>query len=59
LIKITSLLKKGQYAPIEYVSPTLEYMIVNKRKVELVNKIKKEILDNAIETNKLEIYNDE
>ena len=59
LIKITSLLTKGQYAPIEYVSPTLEYMIVNKRKVELVNKIKKEILDNAIETNKLEIYNDE
>ena len=33
LIKITSLLTKGQYAPIEYVSPTLEYMIVNKRKV--------------------------
>jgi hypothetical protein len=34
-------------------------MIVNKRKLELVNKIKKEILDNAIETNKLEIYNNE
>ena len=59
LIKITDLLTKGQYAPIEYVSPTLEYMIVNKRKIELVNKIKREILDNAIETNKLEIYNDE
>jgi hypothetical protein len=59
LIKITGLLTKGQYAPIEYVSPTLEYMIVNKRKIELVNKIKREILDNAIETNKLEIYNDE
>ena len=59
LIKITSLLTKGQYAPIEFVSPTLEYMIVNKRKIELVNKIKREILNNAIETNKLEIYNDE
>ena len=59
LIKITGLLTKSQYAPIEHVSPTLEYMIVNKRKVELVNKIKKEILDNAIKTNKLEIYNDE
>jgi hypothetical protein len=34
-------------------------MIVNKRKIELVNEIKREILDNAIETNKLEIYNDE
>ena len=59
LIKITSLLNKGEYAPIEFVSPTLEYMILNKRKVNLVNKIKKEILENAIETNKLEVYKDE
>ena len=59
LIKITSLLNKGEYAPIEFVSPTLEYMILNKRKVNLVDEIKKEILENAIETNKLEIYKDE
>ena len=59
LIKITSLLNKGEYAPIEFVSPTLEYMILNKRKVNLVDEIKKEILENAIKTNKLEIYKDE
>ncbi len=56
LIKITSLLKKGQHAPKEFVSPTLEYMILNKRKINLVNEIKKEILDDAIKNNKLEIY---
>ena len=56
LIKITSLLTKGQYAPKEFVSPTLEYMILNKRKINLVNEIKKEILDDAIKNNKLEIY---
>ena len=56
LIKIIHLQNKGEYAPIEFVSPTLEYMIINKRKSNMVNEIKKEILENAIETNKLEIY---
>ena len=59
LIKITSLLTKGDYAPKEYVSPTLEYMILNKRKISMINEIKNEILENAIKTNKLEIYKDE
>tara|TARA_B100000029_G_scaffold398461_1_gene396963 strand:+ start:1696 stop:2544 length:849 start_codon:yes stop_codon:yes gene_type:complete len=59
LIKITSLLKKGEYAPKEFVSPTLEYMILNRRKINLVNEIKKEILDNAIQTNKLEVFKNE
>ena len=59
LIKIISLLTKGEYAPKEFVSPTLEYMILNKRKIKLVNDIKNEILENAVKTNKLEIYKDE
>ena len=59
MIKITSLLTKGDYAPKEYVSPTLEYMILNKRKISMINEIKNEILENAIKTNKLEIYKDE
>ena len=56
LIKIIHLQNKGEYAPIEFVSPTLEYMIINKRKSNMVNEIKKEILENAFKTNKLEIY---
>ena len=56
LIKIKEFIKKGDISPIDFVLPTLEYMSLNKRKRELMLSIKTDILKDALEKNKLEIY---
>ena len=56
LIKIKESARKGDISPIDYVLPTLEYMSLNKRKKELMLSIKTDILKDALEKNKLEIY---
>tara|TARA_B100001769_G_C21962599_1_gene517904 strand:- start:34 stop:873 length:840 start_codon:yes stop_codon:yes gene_type:complete len=56
LIKIIKLAKKGDSSPIDYVLPTLEYMSLNKRKKEIMLRIKSEILKDALLNNKFEIY---
>ncbi len=56
LIKITESANKDDVSPIDYVLPTLEYMSLNKRKKELMLNIKKDILKDALQNNKLEIY---
>jgi len=56
LIKITESANRGDVSPIDYVLPTLEYMSLNKRKKDLMLNIKSDILKDALENNKLEIY---
>tara|TARA_B100000401_G_scaffold204595_1_gene138033 strand:+ start:2642 stop:3481 length:840 start_codon:yes stop_codon:yes gene_type:complete len=56
LIKVKESVKKGDISPIDFVLPTLEYMSLNMRKKELMLEIKTNILKDALEKNKLEIY---
>ena len=56
LIKIIELAEKGDNSPINHVLPTLEYMSQNKRKKELMLSIKSEILRDALQNKKLEIF---
>ena len=56
LIKITEHIEKGDISPLEYVLPTLKYMSLNSRKKELIVNIKSEILRDALQNNKLEIF---
>ena len=56
LIKIRESVTKGDISPIDYVLPTLEYMSLNMRKKELMLEIKTNIVKDALEKNKLEIY---
>ena len=56
LIKIIESVKNGDISPIEHVLPTLEYMSLNKRKKELMLSIKSEILRDALQNKKLEIF---
>ena len=56
LIKIIESAEKGEISPINYVLPTLEYMSQNKRKKELMLSIKSEILRDALQNKKLEIF---
>ena len=57
LVKVTNVLEKNQVGPFEYVKPTLQQVILNNRKLELIKKIEKEITDDAIKNKKYEIYN--
>ena len=56
LIKVTESANNGDISPMDYVLPTLEYMSLNKRKKDLIQKIKTDILSDALSNNKLEIY---
>lgn len=57
LIAIKNRLDRNNIAPLEYVRPTIDQIIRNRRKVELVKKLEKEIKDDAIKNKKFEIYN--
>ena len=41
---------------IEYVSPTLKQIILNKRKSNYINNLEKEIITNAIKKKQFELY---
>ena len=56
LIKVLEFKKIGSYAPIDYVFPTLEYMLINQRKKKLTQSIKTDLIKNAIQNNELEIF---
>ena len=57
LVKVTKVIDKNQVSPFEYIKPTLQQVILNNRKLELIKKIEKEITDDAIKNKKYEIYN--
>ena len=56
LVKISNVIDKNQIAPFEYLKPTLKEVLLNKRKLELIKKIEKEITDDAIKDKKYEVY---
>ncbi len=56
LIYIKDVLLRNENAPLTYVSPTIEQIILNRRKLEIIRNLEKEILQDAIKTKKFEIY---
>jgi hypothetical protein len=56
LVKVLKVLPKDSPTPLEFLKPTLKQIIINNRKLELVNTIEKEITNDAINDNKYEIY---
>jgi hypothetical protein len=56
LIKVTNVISKNQISPLEYIKPTLKEVLLNKRKLELIKKFEKEIIDDAIKNKDYEIY---
>ena len=44
-------------SPLEYVRDDIKNIIINKRKVELSNKLEEEVYEKALEKNEFEIYN--
>ncbi len=56
LVKVNKVLPKDSATPLEFLRPTLKQIIINNRKLELVNTIEKEITNDAINDKKYEIY---
>lgn len=56
LVKISNVIDKNQIAPFDYLKPTLQEVIINKRKLELIKNFEKEIIDDAIKDKKYEVY---
>tara|TARA_B100001063_G_scaffold192090_1_gene183254 strand:+ start:995 stop:1846 length:852 start_codon:yes stop_codon:yes gene_type:complete len=56
LIQIKNIANAGEEAPISYVIPTIKQIILNRRKLKLVNQLKSEIVNDAIKNKKFEIY---
>lgn len=55
-IKVNTVLKENEISPFEYIKPAIRQVIINKRKLEFIKKIEKEIIIDAYKNNKYEIY---
>lgn len=56
LLQVQDFIERNEIAPIEHIQPTIQNIILNKRKREFLNQFNTEILQDAIKTKKLEIY---
>ncbi|WP_188466959.1 peptidyl-prolyl cis-trans isomerase [Bizionia arctica] len=57
LVLINDVLLRSSTAPLEYVKPTIDKIVINKRKLELIRELEKDIKQDAIKNKKFEIYN--
>ena len=55
-IRVNTVLKENEISPFEYIKPAIRQVIINKRKLEFIKKIEKEIIIDAYKNNKYEIY---
>jgi hypothetical protein len=56
LVKVNKVLPKYSATPLEFLRPTIKQIIINNRKLKLINTLEKEITNDAIKDNKYEIY---
>ncbi|MCW5519126.1 peptidyl-prolyl cis-trans isomerase [Aureitalea sp. L0-47] len=59
LVKIEDILKTNDIAPLSYVRPTIREIILNKRKLELIRELERDITKDAVKNNKYEVYNNQ
>lgn len=57
LMQVKDVLFQNDLAPLEYVKPTIKQILVNKRKLELIKQLEKDITKDAIKNKQFEIYN--
>ena len=56
LMQINDVLLRNDTAPLEYVKPTIRQIVVNRRKLELIKQLEKDITKDAIKNKQFEIY---
>lgn len=56
LVTIKKILKSNEIAPVNYITPTIKQIILQKRKLELIKKIEVDLLNDAIKNQYFEKY---
>ena len=56
LIQVNDVRLQNDYAPLEYVNTSIEQIVINKRKLELINELENDIIKDAIKNNQFQIY---
>ena len=57
LMQINEVLFRNEIAPIEFVMPTIKQIVINKRKLEFIKELEKDITKDAIKNKQFEIFN--
>jgi hypothetical protein len=57
LIQVKDIRLQNDYAPLDYVSPSIKNIVINKRKLELIKQLENDITNDAIKNNQFQIYN--
>ena len=57
LMQINEVLLRNETAPIEFVMPTIKQIVINKRKLEFIKELEKDITKDAIKNKQFEIFN--
>lgn len=55
-VEVNDLRIENSYSPVEYVEARIEKMILNKRRIELIEEIESNIISNAVEKGDLRIH---
>ncbi len=59
LVQINDYKKRNEAAPLSFIKPTIRQIILNQRKLQFIKKLKKDILDDAIQNKQFETYEGE
>ncbi len=57
LMQINEVLLRNETAPLEYVMPTIKQIVINKRKLEFIKQLEKDITKDAIKNKQFELFN--
>lgn len=57
LMQVNQVLLRNDTAPLEYVKPIINQIVINRRKLELIKKLEIDITKDAIKNKEFEIYN--
>lgn len=55
LVRVNAVLKRGEVAPLEYIKPTVKEVLINRKKLSYLKRKEKELLNDAISSDKLQI----
>lgn len=56
LIQVNDVRMQNDYAPLEYVNSSIEQIVINKRKLELIKELENDIIKDAIKNNQFQIF---
>ncbi|MDC6367714.1 peptidyl-prolyl cis-trans isomerase [Flagellimonas amphidinii] len=54
--QVTDVLEINDTAPFEYIAPDIRQLILNRRRLDYVKRLEREIIDEAIKKNEFEVY---